>query len=257
MLGSQLERCASFVFQLHIFGFYNTWTQIRTNPVFMDAYIFESLCRCIISSGLGATVSAMFKVDDVVEMYTIVTLGSGYLINIMDPSMRSAGECDGIGPPTPEFPHGVWLDCEDWRVAYGVTWMNAIFKYLATGICIALRYCLTKNEFFLRMSTHLAVAMIATSSGVTFFRSLIRIKNIRDSTLDNFVKYSFYILLGSSFLVQEIIHHARECLERRWKTEHSKRLTDISMMIENKRYFIYRCKSRCACWARVIGMIFV
>jgi len=154
MLGSQLERCASFVFQLHFFGFYNIWTQIRAHPVFMDAYIFESLGRCIVSSILGAVVSSMLDFDDMVEIYSIVTLGSGYFVNLLDPSLRRVGECTGIGPPTQEFPHGVWLNCNNWKLAYGVTWVNASFKYLPTAICVCLLWCLQKNDFFSRMSTH-------------------------------------------------------------------------------------------------------
>jgi len=257
MLGSELERCAAFVFQMHIFGFYSIWTQMRANPVFIDAYIFESLCRCTVSAILGTTIAAMFKVDDMVEIYTIVTLGSGYFINLMDPSFRSVGECDGIGPPTPEFPHGVWLDCDNWKMAYAVTWINAGFKYLAVGTCIVLLHCLQRNEFVMRMSTHLAVAMIATSSGVTFLRSLIRIEEIQDGNFDTFVEYSFYIFLTTSFVVQEIIHRARKCWKKRQKVENSKRLTDISRLIDKRRLFINRCKAYCCCWARIVGLIVV
>jgi len=257
MLGSELNRCASFVFQMQIFGFYTIWVQMRENPVFLDAYIFESFCRCVLSSILGSTIAAMFKVDDVVEMYTIATVGAGYFINLMDPTFRNAGECSGIGPPTPQFPHGVWLNCENWKMAYWVSWVNAFFKYLAVGIYIFFIRCLEKNEFIERMSTQLAVAMVATSSGVTFLRSLIRIEGIKDGGFDTFVGYSFYIFLGTSFVVQEIIHRARKCVKKQKKLESSVSLVDISLLADKQRSCIYRCFSRLCCWARAGGMFVV
>merc|ERR1719192_2146529 len=59
VLGSQLSRCKQFVFQLRVFGFYGIWTEIRLNPGFVDAVIFERFLRCILSAGLGAITAIM------------------------------------------------------------------------------------------------------------------------------------------------------------------------------------------------------
>jgi len=256
-LGSQLKRCKQFVFQLRIFGFYGIWTGIRSNPGFVDAVIFESLLRCILSSGLGAITAIMIKAEELVEVYTIITVGSRHLINMVDPYFRRKGNCEDIGPPTTEFPYGVWVDCGNWKFAYLVTWINSLFVYLMLGIfLLSVKYFKKKCPCIgplQRLSGYLAVSMIATNSASTFITSLRRRENIHEEYFDMFVQWSYYILLCSFFLVQELIHCVRECRRKRRELKNSVSLMDISSLVQSPAW---RLKSCCCCAVKIVSEIF-
>jgi len=221
VLGSQLSRCKQFVFQLRVFGFYVIWTMIRLNTLFVDAEIFELLLRCTLSAGLGAITTIMIKAEELVDIYTIITVGSRQLINVVDPYFRRIADCKGIGPPTPKFLYGVWVDCGNWKFAYVVTWINSLFVYLLLGIFLILKKYCTKNIPFLkpvkRMSGYVAVAMVATNSAGLFITALNRREKIHNEYYDTFVQWSYYILLGTFCLTQELIHCVWKCREKRMK----------------------------------------
>lgn len=257
ILGSQLKRCNQLVMQLRVFGFYGIWTGIRSNPGFVDAVIFESLLRCILSAGLAAIISLMIKAEKVVELYTILTLGSGHLFNAFDPYLRRQADCEDIGPPTKEFPYGVWVDCGNWKFAYAVTWINSLFVYLMCGIFLILvKFCKMKAPCIKplkRMSGNVAVSMIATNSGCTFITSLKRRQKIHDELFDTFVQWSYYILLASFFLVQELIDCVWKCREKRRLKETSLSVMDISSLVRSKTWSL---QSYCCCAVKVVSMIF-
>jgi len=258
-LGSHLKRCKHFVFQMRIFGFYSVWTGIRLNPGFVDAVIFERLMRCILSAILGATTSIMIHMEELIELYTILTVGSGHLINLFDPWLRREGGCQDIGPPTTEFPYGVWEDCSDWKIAYAVTWANTLFVYLIVGIVVILVKCFKihkKIPFFEPLKRHtgfIAVSMIATSSAVTFLTSLTRREKIHDKHFDTFLQWSYYILLALFFLVQELIDRVMICRENLRKLKQSVSLLELSLWVQSKRL---RLESYCCSVVKLVSMIF-
>jgi len=257
VLGSQLPRCKQFVFQLRVFGFYGIWTKIRKNPGFVDAVIFESFLRCFLSAGLAAITSVMINAEALVELYTIITVGSGHLINIVDPYFRREGDCEGIGPPTPEFPYGVWVDCENWDFAYAVTWINSLFVYvMCLGFLLAAKFLkdhIPCIESLKRMSSHIAVSMIATNAGCTFLASLNRRQKIHDEYFNLFLQWSYYILLGSFFLVQEFVHLVWGCREKQQEKEMSLSITDISTLVRSKTW---RLQSYCCSGVKAVSTIF-
>jgi len=257
VLGSQLSRCKQFVFQLRVFGFYGIWTKIRTNPGFIDAVIFESLLRCFLSAGLAAITVVMINEEAVVELYTIITVGSGHLINIVDPYFRREGDCKDIGPPTPEFPYGVWIDCENWDFAYAVTWINSLFVYVMCLGCLLVAKFLKDRipcmDSLKRMSSHIAVSMVATNAGCTFLSSLKRRYKIEDDYFDLFLQWSYYILLGSFFLVQEFVHFVWRCREKQIAREMSLSITEISTLVRSNTW---RLQSYFCCAVKGVSTIF-
>lgn len=256
-LGSQLRRCSQFVFQLRVFGFYGIWTAIRRNPAFVDAVLFERFLRCSLSAGLGAIVAVMIKAEDLVELYTIITVGSGHLINVLDPYLRREGDCKDIGPPTAEFPYGVWVDCGNWTFAYAVTWINSLYVYLMLGIFLFTAKTLIDKFAFIRLlkrqSIYVAVSMIATNSACTFITALRRRYKIHEWQFDLFVQYSYYILLGSFYMVQVLIECISKCYEKRRERELSASMMDVSSLVRSKTW---RIQSYCCGALKLVSMIF-
>jgi len=259
-LGTHLTRCKQFVFQLRVFGFYGLWTAIRGNPGFVDAVIFERLLRCFLSAGLGAITAIMIKAEEVVEVYTIITLGSRHLINIVDPYFRREANCAGIGPPTPEFIYGVWVDCDNWKLAYAVSWINSLFVYMILGIFLISVKCLKKKagkkaacRHLGQLSGYVSVSMIATDSACTFITSLKRRENIHDEYFDTFVQWSYYILLCSFFLVQALIDCVRKCRKKRHEMETSLSVMDVSSLVRNKTWHL---QAYCFGAVKILSMIF-
>lgn len=214
MFGTSLERMSNFVYQLRIFGFYQIWTSMRDEPVFVDSYIVEGFLRCFAASVMGATVTKMFKADQVVWAWTIVTVAAGYAINLADPLLRKHAGCSAAaGPPSENFPYGVWQDCDDWQFAYWSTWIYSAFAYILAGLAGCLGYLTRDNQTVIRMGQQLAVAMISTSAAITGMRSFVRRIDVSGSAWETFVDLAFYVLLGMFFLVQECIHQVKtRCL---------------------------------------------
>lgn len=256
-LGSQMRRCSQFVFQLRVFGFYGIWTAIRRNPAFVDAVIFERFLRCALSAGLGAIVAVMIKAEDLVELYTIITVGSGHLINVLDPELRRYGDCKDIGPPTAEFPYGVWVDCGNWTFAYAVTWINSLYVYLMVGIFLfTMKNLIDKFaciRALKRQSIYAAVSMIATNSACTFITCLRRRIEIHEWQFDLFVQYSYYILLASFYLVQVIIGCISKCREKQLEKETSVSIMDVSSLVRSKTWRVQSC---CCGAVKIVSMIF-
>jgi len=256
-LGSQLKRCSQFVYQLRVFEFYGIFIGIRRNPAFVDAVMFERFLRCILSAGLAAIIALMIKAEEVVELYTIVTMGSGHLINLLDPYLRGEGDCAGIGPPTEDFPYGVWVDCGNWKLAYAVTWINSLWVYLVVGISLIGMKSIKKKFPCIRKlekhSGYVAVAMTATNSATTFLTCLRRRTKIHNEYFDVFVQYSYYILLGSFYVVQVLIDCIMKCRKKHLEQKSSMSLSEISLNVRSKTW---RVQTYCYAAVKMVSMIF-
>jgi len=207
LLGSKLERAAAFIYNLRIFGFYDIWLMLRTNPVYVSGAFLDLFLRCIGAALLGALMQKLFKTTSVVQLWVIVSVISSYSIVLLDPWLRAKAGCaDMAGPPTLDFPHGVWLDCDDWKMAYGITWLYAASTYIIIGIAACLGYAFRNNKTIIRLAGQVSVAMIAASSATTATRSLIRRMDITTDLINEFLTYCFYIFVVIFFLLQEAIY---------------------------------------------------
>lgn len=206
-LGSKLERASAFVYNMRIFGFYEVWLMLRTNPVYLSGAFLDSLFRCLAASLMAALAQKMYKAGSVVQGWTIVTVASSYTIIVLDPWLRSQAGCDSMaGPPSVDFPHGVWLDCDDWRMAYGITWFYSSATYILVAITGCLAYIIRNNTTIIRLAGQVSVAMVATSSATTATRAFIRRMSIDTEFANSFVDYCFYIFVVFFFLIQEAIY---------------------------------------------------
>jgi len=211
LLGTRLERAAALIYNMRIFGFYEVWLMLRSNPVYVSGAILDALFRCIAASTVAATAQRLYKADNIVQGWTIITIAAGYGIVCLDPVLRKHAECsEEAGPPTEDFPHGAWLDCEDWVFAYFVTWAYAGAKYIMLGIVGCCAYLIRGNETCIRVGTQLSVAMVATSAAATATRAFVRRLELDpyEEIASVFLDLCFYIYLVFFFCLQECIYRA-------------------------------------------------
>ena len=80
---------------------------LRNNPVYVSGAIMDALFRCLAASTVTATAQRLYKADNIVEGWTIVTIAASYGIVCLDPLLRKHAGCsEEAGPPTVDFPHG-------------------------------------------------------------------------------------------------------------------------------------------------------
>lgn len=212
LLGSTLERFSLFVYSCNLFGFYLAWTQMRDNPVFLDPVIFDQIMRVMLAAGMASIMLRMFKVDQIMQAWTIVTIGTAYSINLFDSTLRAQGGCDKeLGPPSEHFVLGVWKNCDDWHYAYGITWAYKCTAYLVVMVAGGCGMYASRNKTFLKWYNYVAVAMTATSAAVAAMRSGVRlcianeIEPFNDASLLDYTDYVFWGLMAFFILAQECI----------------------------------------------------
>lgn len=212
LLGSSLERFSLFIYSCALWGFYSIWTEMRSNPVFLDPVIFEQLMRCLMAAVMSAFVNKIFQMEQVLPLWAVVTIGTSYAIGILDEHLRKSAGCDStVGPPTPHFQQGTWKNCDDWHLAYGITWTYSFLAYIVVLIAFFFNCLISKNKCTLFAANSLAVAMTASSAAVQALRSFVRIsienktKPFNDARILNYADYVFWGILAVSFLAQYIV----------------------------------------------------
>jgi len=219
ILGKRLKRTSALIYNLRMFGIYSVWLLFRQNPVYISATTCDELMRCVAAATLAAIVQRVLRMDFIVLAWTIVTIAAGYAIVCFDPLMRARAGCEKeAGPPTEDFPHGVWLGCDDWEFAYFITWIYLGSTYLAVLIvCCCVRNKSTKNETLSRFTNEFAVSMVSTSAFTTATRAFVRRLELdskdshNDAVVDFFniyVDICFYLYLAITFITQEGIHRS-------------------------------------------------
>lgn len=209
VLGSNLDRVASFVYSLRVFGFYSVWLLMRANPVFMDPLIFEQLSRCVLAAGMGALCAQIFKTQKVLECYTVVSLGTVYIVDFFDPLLREKAGCmDTLGEPNRWYPKGSWLSCKDWQFAYAVQWTYVGLAYVIVAIILCVyKCCFSNNKTITRWAQFFAVAMTSASAAVLSLKGLVRVvPDSWEAHMDDFMNLVFWGLVGFIFLVQECLY---------------------------------------------------
>jgi len=138
-----------------------------------------------------------------------------------------------------------------------VTWINSLYVYLMLGIFLISMKSLIKKFACIRslqqQSRYVAVSMIATNSACTFITSLRRRWKIHEESFDTFVQYSYYILLGSFYLVQVLIECVWKCRKKQHELETSTSVSDVSMLVRSKTW---RLRSYCCGAVKIVSMIF-
>jgi len=220
ILGRRLKRTSALIYNLRLFGVYSVWLMFRQNPVYVSATTFDALLRCLLAAVIAALTTRVLRMDFIVLAWTIVTIAAGYAISCFDPLMRKRAGCqDEAGPPTEDFPHGVWLGCDDWQFAYFSTWIYLGSTYLA----VLLVSCChnnkaTKNETFSRFTNEFAVGMVSTSAATTATRAFVRrfeldSKDVFDDSVVDFfnifLDICFYIYLVGALILQEGMHRSK------------------------------------------------
>jgi len=218
LVGKRLKRTSAWIYNLRIFGIYSVWLLFRSNPVYVNTATFDELVRCVLAATLAAIVQRVLKLDNLVHAWTIVTVAAGYAIICFDPLMRERAGCEEeAGPPTEDFPHGVWLGCDDWKFAYTTTWIYLGGTYIAVIFFYCCSKVLQKNKTVGRFSNEIAVSMVSTSAATTATRAFVRrfeldSKDKYDKSVvyffNIFLDVCFYVFLGITIIVQEIMHRA-------------------------------------------------
>jgi len=209
LLATKLERASAFIYNMRIFGFYEVWMMMRANPVYISSPIVDSLFRCVAASMITATVQRFCQADTIIQGWTVVTIVTGYTIICFDPMLREYAGCsDEAGPPTADFPHGVWMNCDDWRFAYFASWLYAGVKYMMLGIVSGCVYCVSNSDIFNCITAALSAASIATSALTTATRAFVRRDNfwLYDEFTNVFLDVCFYFYFGFIVLLQYCIY---------------------------------------------------
>jgi len=270
VLGRRLKRTSALIYNLRMFGIYSVWLLFRQNPVYISATTCDELMRCLAAATLAAVVQRVLRMDFIVLAWTIVTIGAGYAIVCFDPLMRARAGCEKeAGPPTEDFPHGVWLGCDDWEFAYFITWIYLGSTYLAVLIvCCCVRNKTTKNETLSRFSNEFAVSMVATSAFTTATRAFVRrleldSKDSHDDALVDFfsiyLDLCFYLYLAITFMVQEGIHRSKQPskgITPSLEITIPKGITPIKGITPNKGIKAKKCKQGCKCCIKILKPIF-
>jgi len=204
-LGSKLGRASAFVYNMRILGFYEVWLMLRENPVYLSGAFVDALIRVTTASLMAGLAQKQVKANSAVQGLTIVTVVSSYSISALDPWFRSIAGCsEKAGPPSTDFPHGAWLDCDDWKIAYVVTWIYAGANYILVGIAGFIAYLIRENPTVLRLAEQVSVAMVATSSATTAARALVRQLTFGATFMNWFADFA-YIFVTFYFLFHDAV----------------------------------------------------
>jgi len=216
LVGTDLRRCSNLIYTARMLGFYAVWTDLRKNPAFIEPRWLETMMSVILASIVTGTTTKLFKLGPLLEAFTVFSLGSKYVIEILDPMMRRRAGCDDKpGPPSPDMPSGVWLNCEDWAFAFGAVWLYAGFVYGMLFIAGCFGYCVNygKRKGVRRLGREVSVAAVSSSAAVTAFRAMGR-RSHSHAWFENLMFYSFWILIGVFFISQETWH--RTFRDKKW-----------------------------------------
>jgi len=210
--GAQLSHASAFICNLRIFGIHEVMTQFRKAPGYINPPLTYTLLRCAGASILSTTVQKERGGDEVVEGWTILSIGATNLILTIDPYLREAAGCSKeIGPPTLDFPYGSWVDCEDWKLAYYATWYYSFAPFVLLAIIGGFLYCCSRicgiMDAICRFRNHIAIASISANAASLGTRVIVRRLNTDEHTdeINYFLDYCFYLYTGIIFLFLELV----------------------------------------------------
>lgn len=214
MTGSHLKYATAFILNLRIFGIHDVWTKFRSEPGYISPPTANSLIRCIGASLLSTTVQKEQPGgDEVVEGFTIIALTSSNVMVSLDPYMREAAGCaEELGPPTVDFPYGVWKDCDNWRLAYYATWWYAFAPFISMAAIGGFLYfgtrCCGIMGTVCRYRNHIVIAQVSANAAALATRATVRRFNTDEHTeeINYFLEYCFYIYGGLIFIFLELCH---------------------------------------------------
>merc|ERR1740123_2213158 len=180
---------------------------MRENPVFVDAVFFENLGRVLISALLMGFVTRVANAEGALHAWTVVTIATGQTTQIFDPLLRAKAGCDA-GEPTQFFPTTGWENCDDWKYAYGITWM---YGGVTWTTCLALGgigYILSGSEMLMEKASQLAIVMVTSASGIDTLNAYFRLYgDFSDAGWSGVLMGSiFFILAIGGFCLAESIN---------------------------------------------------
>jgi len=209
--GSRLEYATAFIFNLRIFGILELWTQLRDEPVYISPSSANALLRCAGASAISTTVQKTFNGDSIVEGWTIVSVAATNVVVFLDPYLREAAGCSKeLGPPTADFPYGSWEDCEEWQLAYAVTWIYAFAPFILLALALCFCFVCTKccgcYDTICRFRTHIAIALVAGNAAALATRAYVRRIDTGsyDDDVNNFLDVCFYVYVIILFMALEL-----------------------------------------------------
>lgn len=205
-LGGQLDRSANFIYLMRLLGFFAVWTDIRTNPAFVDPNWIETIGSLVFAATMISITLQMIDFDGFLQAWTVFSLLSVYVVQMIDPYLRDHAGCSDLaGPPTKDFPTGVWMDCEDWDFAYATTWLYAGIVYVLILI-LCLVFKLGKNACMCCkwVFKALAVACVASSSAVSATKAIGNRAKF-PAWFDTMSNSLFWIFLGIFFFGQMLL----------------------------------------------------
>lgn len=208
IFGTELDRFGNFYYSMRLFGFGLLWSSMRTNPIFVDSLFLENFMRIFLSAVMAQFSASIFDGETFLQTWTTVTISTGFLISIADPYLRAQAGCEA-GEPTKYFSYVGWDNCDDWQIAFNVTWLYSGITWFTMALACYVGHLLSNYEEMFDALSRGSMSVVCSSELISAMTAGMRIygTSFQEKGYSGYsVSIAFYVIAIIGWAMAQGIH---------------------------------------------------